>query len=159
MDQFIVPQFIDVEDKIIGPITTRQFIIMIVALIFLVVAYKLFDLSLFILTALLVAGLVALFGFYKVNGRPFHHFLSAACQAAVKPNLRIWNKASPESMGENEATVKTPTRTLPVRHVSRTRLAELALIVDTGGVYEGEEYENSKSSPYEGSPEGRQNPK
>ncbi|KKS92044.1 MAG: hypothetical protein UV69_C0039G0006, partial [Parcubacteria group bacterium GW2011_GWE2_43_12] len=30
MQQFVVPQFIDVEDKIIGPITVRQFIIIMV---------------------------------------------------------------------------------------------------------------------------------
>ena len=31
MDRYNVPQFIDVEAKIIGPITARQFIIMLVA--------------------------------------------------------------------------------------------------------------------------------
>ena len=38
MQMFTVPQFIDVEDKIIGPITTRQFIICLVGLGLLVLA-------------------------------------------------------------------------------------------------------------------------
>jgi hypothetical protein len=30
MQQFVVPQFIDVEDKIIGPISVRQFLTLMV---------------------------------------------------------------------------------------------------------------------------------
>ena len=29
MDRFVVPQFIDVEDKIFGPVTVRQFLILL----------------------------------------------------------------------------------------------------------------------------------
>ena len=48
MQKFIVPQFIDVESKIIGPITTRQFLIMLAGLILGFAAYKLSDLGSFI---------------------------------------------------------------------------------------------------------------
>ena len=52
MDQrFIVPQFIDAEDKILGPITVRQFIIMIVGGLLIFAAYKLADFGLFLLEA------------------------------------------------------------------------------------------------------------
>ena len=45
MQQFTVPQFIDVEDKIIGPITTRQFVIMLAGFTLIGISYKLFDFS------------------------------------------------------------------------------------------------------------------
>ena len=38
--QFTVPQFIDAEDKIIGPITGRQFIIMMVVIIVDIILYS-----------------------------------------------------------------------------------------------------------------------
>ncbi|MEW6610178.1 MAG: PrgI family protein [Patescibacteria group bacterium] len=140
MDQFVVPQFIDVEDKILGPITTRQFIIMIVAGLFLVICYKLFDISLFILIALVTFGLVGLFGFYKVNGRYFHHFLLSVFQLGMKPSLRVWSKSDAESL---EATMQgeevSAVLEQPHRRFSHARLAELALEVDTGGVYEAEQ--------------------
>ena len=145
MDQFIVPQFIDVEDKILGPITTRQFVMMIVGGLFLVLAYSLFDISLFIFLFIIVAGLIALFGFYKVNGRPVHFFIVSFLQVGFKPRVRIWRKeddAFPADVGEETGDDKE--RRPPVKHASRARLAELALMVDTGGVYEGEEMQNAK---------------
>ena len=61
MNQFVVPQFIDVEDKIIGPITTRQFIIMLAAILMDFVAFKLltfifFLVFLFVLQVLRIDG-------------------------------------------------------------------------------------------------------
>ena len=76
MQQFVVPQFIDVEDKIIGPITTRQFIMMLVGAILLAIAFKLFDTGLFVVFAILDIGIVATLSFVKINGMPFHFFLS-----------------------------------------------------------------------------------
>ena len=38
--QFIVPQFIDVEDKIIGPVTTRQFVVLLAAGAMIVIDYQ-----------------------------------------------------------------------------------------------------------------------
>ena len=139
MDQFVVPQFIDVEDKILGPITVRQFVMMIVGGLFLVIAYKLFDISLFIFMVLLTLGLIGLFGFFKVNGRPFHFFLIAIFQVSTKPRLRVWNNADVD-MGdrgeEHVVAVKPPAVT---KHLTRSRLTEIALQVDTGGVFIPEE--------------------
>ena len=48
MQQFTVPQFIDVEDKVIGPITVRQFIIMLAGFLAIAICYKLLDFAAFI---------------------------------------------------------------------------------------------------------------
>lgn len=139
MDQFVVPQFIDVEDKILGPITVRQFVMMIVGGLFLVVAYKLFDVSLFIFMVLLVIGLVGLFGFLKVNGRPFHFFLIAMFQVSVKPRLRVWNNADGDMLDREEEHVVTVQAPTAMKRLTRSRLTEIALQVDTGGVFIPEE--------------------
>ncbi len=75
MQQFTVPQFIDVEDKIIGPVTTRQFIIMLSGALLIAVCYKLFDFSLFVTVSILIILIFGTFAFIKVNGRPFHLFI------------------------------------------------------------------------------------
>jgi len=75
MQQFVVPQFIDVEDKIIGPLTVRQFIIIIAGGFMLFLEFRLADFGLFILEGLVTIFIVALFAFFKVNGMPFHFFL------------------------------------------------------------------------------------
>ena len=37
MDQFVVPQFIDAEDKIFGPLTARQFIIVMFMMLLILI--------------------------------------------------------------------------------------------------------------------------
>ncbi|MDO8260800.1 MAG: PrgI family protein, partial [Candidatus Magasanikbacteria bacterium] len=91
MQQFTVPQFIDVEDKIIGPITVRQFIIMLTGFVFIGIGYKLFDFSLFLVVGILIFGVSGIFAFLKINGMPFHFFILNFVQTFKKPGLRVWN--------------------------------------------------------------------
>ena len=142
MQQFVVPQFIDVEDKVIGPITVRQFIILLVAGGLVFAAYKLSDFTLFLFNLLLIAVFTILFAFIKINGRPVHYFILNVIQTLKKPFLRIWDKELndfelKQKMEKKEAVVVVKRRQKPLFGI--TRLAELSLIVDTGGVYEGEE--------------------
>lgn len=140
MQQFTVPQFIDVESKIIGPITTRQFVIFLVAAVLVGLCYRLFDFSLFITIAVVVVIVSALFAFVKVNGRPFHLFLLNAVQTVRRPRLRIWNNNSVMEVQEKQIDI-TPTEAKPApkEYYKKSRLAEVALIVDTQGRYKGEQ--------------------
>ncbi|MEK7097981.1 MAG: PrgI family protein, partial [Patescibacteria group bacterium] len=92
MDQFVVPQFIDVEDKIFGPVTTRQFVILLVAGLVLFVAYKLADLSLFIFFLATIGGSALILAFVKINGQSFHYFLLNLFQTLRRPSRRVWYK-------------------------------------------------------------------
>jgi len=142
MDQFVVPQFIDVEDKILGPITTRQFgIIMIDALVCFIV-YKILSLAYAAIVdvVLLAAGLVL--AFVRINGQPFHFFLLNVVQTWRRPMLRAWNKelSDAEIIALSKVEIPPP----PPRKVYKeapttSRLSELALQVNTGGVYNPEE--------------------
>jgi hypothetical protein len=143
MKQFTVPQFIDVEDKIIGPITTRQFIIIIVAGIVLFLEYKLSDIALFILIGIPTILLFGIFAFVKVNGVPFHFFALNIITTLKKPALRVWRRqiVLPKNLSElkknkdQEAEESVKVRVRPP--VTKSRLSDLSIIVDTGGVYSG----------------------
>src|SRR3990167_5725662 len=90
MQQFTVPQFIDVEDKIIGPITTRQFIIMLVAILGDFLAFKVLTFVFFVLFLLVFTGFAIILAFAKINGQPFHYFLLNLFQTLRRPRLRVW---------------------------------------------------------------------
>jgi hypothetical protein len=90
--QYAVPQFIEVEDKVIGPLTTKQFLYLVAGGVFLLVVWSLADISLFVIIALLTAGIVIPFAFVKINGRPFEIFVTAAFNYFTKPKLRLWIK-------------------------------------------------------------------
>ena len=58
MNQFLIPQFIDVEPKILGPLTLRQFITIVIGIVLIVLCYKFADLSLFVLEFIIIASIV-----------------------------------------------------------------------------------------------------
>jgi len=139
MQQFKVPQLIDVESKIIGPITTRQFLIFVVAAIMMGLSYKLFDFALFLTVAIIIFAIAGTFAFLKVNGRPFHFFVLNFIQTAKKPNPRVWNhKLQAEEKGEIK-NIKFEEIIPTKESFGHSRLAELSLIVDTQGKYQGDD--------------------
>ena len=145
MPQFIVPQFIDVEDKIIGPITTRQFIMGIGAGLFIFLAYRFADLSLFIIIAVLVFGLYVLIAFVKINGAPFYHFLLNIIATAKKPRVRAWQTSQDNRrLVPVKEKIEDSAALPPRRKLVDQELSSLSLLVDTGGRYRPEELLSKK---------------
>jgi hypothetical protein len=147
MQMFTVPQFIDVEDKIIGPITTRQFIICLAGIALLVPAWRFLDFLSLVLVGLLDFTVTFALAFIKINGRPFHYFILNVIQTFKKPSLRVWNHHNPlkDLLSAEEASAEgVPKVTRPAKVKERlvsSHLKELALIVDTKGAYKGDEVE------------------
>ncbi|MDD4901366.1 MAG: PrgI family protein [Patescibacteria group bacterium] len=138
MQQFVVPQFIDVEDKIIGPITTRQFIVMLVGFLIIGISYKIFDFSLFVTFGLVVFAISGVIAFLRINGRPFHYFILNLFQTFKRPKLRIWRHVFYQPDIEVKSSGLPTAKALAEKHYTSSRLAELSLIVDTKGAYRGE---------------------
>ena len=138
--KYVVPQFIDVEDKILGPISVRQFIVLIIGTGLIFAAYRFADFSLFILEAFFIVVLTLAFAFLRVNGRPFQFFLINFLQTLKRPKLRIWlQESSRISTQMPKISRKHKEAPLEKLSLSSSRLAELALVVDTGGAYKQDE--------------------
>ncbi len=138
--QFVVPQFIDVETKIIGPVTPKQFIILIVTAGLIFVCYKLADFTLFIIEAVVLLGLGVVLAFVKINSQPVYYFLLNLIQVFKKPSLRVWQKEVIPVLVE-KAKKKKKGVAEPIvsrRPLSLSKLSQVALLVDTGGRYEEE---------------------
>jgi hypothetical protein len=141
-EKFIVPQFIDKEDQILGPITVRQFLIMLVSVFAIFIAYKILAFVYFIFFAIFIAGFAGIFAFMKINGQPFHIFFINFLQTVTRPALRVWDKRPTDA--ELKAWVKVEVAA-PVKVGVRkerpqsSRLRDLTLVVNTGGVYKPDE--------------------
>ncbi len=150
MQSFTVPQFIDVEDKIIGPVTTRQFIIVLSAFIIIAIFYKIFDFSLFVTSGFIVLAISIVLAFVKINGRPFHFFILNVVQTFKKPKLRVWNKGfylDNEYYKIDDSKIIEKNFNIPrKKYFAKSRLTELSLIVDTRGMYGGEDNKEIKIS-------------
>jgi hypothetical protein len=142
---FTIPQFIDVESKIIGALTVRQFIISLAGLILIGACYKLLEFWTFVVVGLFIFAITGAFAFVKINGRPFHFFVLNFIQTSAKPNLRVWNhriinKGIDE---EKEGKQFSESNLVPAKpKPSASRLNELSLIIDTQGTYRGENQGN-----------------
>ena len=144
-DKFIVPQFIANEEKILGPITVRQFLLSLASAFAIFIEYKIFQLPYFILSAVITTTIGGTFGFVKVNGQPFHLFFLNFIQTLVRPSLRVWDKAPTDDelrqFIKPQVIVDTEMASTHKTRPGSSRLRDLALIVNTGGVYEPEEGE------------------
>lgn len=126
--RYQVPQFIEIEDKIIGPFTIKQFLYLIggAGLSFILYTYLPIYISL-----ILVAGVVGLslaLAFYKINNKPFIDFLESAFIFYTKQNLYIWKKE--EKKIEPKTEVSEEAKQIYVPRLSDSKLKDLSWSLD-----------------------------
>jgi len=140
MQQVVVPQFLDVEDKIIGAITVRQFLEMLIAGIIIAVFYRLFDFSLFVVSSLAVFSLTVVIAFARINGQPFHLFMLNFIQTMRSPKLKTWKKdfTSADTRVKKGEIAEEKAAVIYRKPLATSKISEIALIIDTGGIYSGE---------------------
>ena len=90
--EYQVPQFIEVEDKIFGPLTLKQFIYMAGGIGLSVVLILYLPRLLGILLAIPVMALASALSFYKVNNRSFTDILGAGLTFYIGDRLYLWKK-------------------------------------------------------------------
>ncbi len=140
MQQFVVPQFIEVEDKIFGPITIRQFLILLGAFVLIFLGWRFGDFLIFVLTFIIVGGIAVIFAFVKVNGQVFHIFMLNVLMSIRRPSLRVWRRIHTveelnylRSLGIEEKVEEHEI----MKRAKQRQLRDLSLIVNTGGYYKG----------------------
>ncbi len=142
-EQFTVPQFIDAEDKVLGPLTIRQFIILLIGFLTDAILWKLLTFVQFLFIGIPIIVLAGIVAFTKINGQPFHYFLLNLIQTFKKPKLRVWHKnisdADLKRLMDQEPE-PPPDRYHRKEYGGSSRLQELSLVVNTGGVYKPDQY-------------------
>jgi len=139
--QFVVPQFLDMEAKIIGPVTGRQFIILMATFFLAFIVYSIVPITeLMVLINVLVIMSGLILAFAKVNGVSMHMFLLSVFQTIKRPGLRVWDKTLSDAeiralnkkvVEEHKVEVRVPVKD----RMGASRLSELAMVINTGGVY------------------------
>jgi hypothetical protein len=119
--RFEVPQFIDVEDKIFGPFTWKQFVYIAGGLGGAIMLYIFLPFYLFILAATPIVALAGGLAFLPVNNRPLSVFIEAMVKYVSTHRLYIWKRqeraAAPAI--EETAPIYTPPTTNKIASLSR----------------------------------------
>ncbi|MFA5996306.1 MAG: PrgI family protein [Candidatus Paceibacterota bacterium] len=134
--EYHVPQFIEVEDKIIGPLTLKQFIYIAGVVGLCVVFFSYLPFIFALLLSLPIAALGIALAFYKVNGKPFIQMLEAGFNYYISEKLLLWKQEAP-SPQENGAAAASAAAAdaavLAARNtpkLTRGKLSELAWSLD-----------------------------
>ena len=90
--QFKVPQFLDIEDKIFGPFTFKEFVYLAGGAGLCFVLYKLLGLFLGAIPILAVAGLSIALARFRPNNKPFINMIEAGFNYLIQDKLFIWKR-------------------------------------------------------------------
>ncbi len=129
--KYQVPQFIEVEDKIFGPLTFKQFIFLVGGAGICFIAYRMIPFFWAVLLMIPAGGLSIALAFYRPNNRPFIDTIEAAFNFAMTSKLYIWRKEDkkPEAM-DPLASLRTSKSSILVPKISNSKLKDLAWSLD-----------------------------
>ncbi len=88
--QFSVPQFIEFESKIVGPLTIRQFAFIAVPVLVSFALFFVLILPVWILVATILLSVGISFAFIKIGGRPLYMVVLYALKYFWQPRLFLW---------------------------------------------------------------------
>lgn len=125
---FQVPQFIEIESKIFGPLTFSQFIfvaggVAVAFLIYVIVPY--FYVALIPMIAAVAAG--GALAFYKVNNRSLIFLVQSMIKYYSGSKLYLWKK---DPYKKDVATKKTNEIIIDPKKVNSNKLEELSWSLD-----------------------------
>jgi hypothetical protein len=90
--KFTVPQFIEREAKLIGPLTFNQFLYVGAAGLISFIIYFSFSFTVFIFSVIILGSTALAFAFLKVNGAPLAKFLVNFFKFNLSPKNYLWKK-------------------------------------------------------------------
>ena len=133
--QFKVPQFLEIEDKIFGPFTFKQFVYLTGGAGLCFLLYKFLGLLLGIIPILLMAAIALGLAFYRPNNKPLINMIEAAFKYFTQDKLFIWQrKIKKSSSAEIDASGKPIVKTELLKEngpkLGNSKLRDLAWSLD-----------------------------
>lgn len=128
--QFQVPQFIEVEDKIFGPFTFKQFVYIAGGLGLGYVVWRLLPSLIAAPLVIAVIGFSLALSFMQYNGRPFMIAIETAFFYLIHTKLYLWNNKTKKRVQETRLSPTLPQENLYVPKLTDSRLHELAWSLD-----------------------------
>jgi len=129
--KYWTPQFIDVEDRIIGPLTIKQFVYIAGGIGSIILLNTVLPFPLAIIIGFPILALGGALAFYKVNNQPFIQVLEAAIQYFFHGRLYLWKKSTNTLQTKKQAVKEAVSPVLPtVPKLSESKLRDLSWSLD-----------------------------
>lgn len=130
--RFQVPQFTEIEDKIFGPLTLKQFIYLAGGAGGIVILYGFLPLFLTIFFSIPIGLFALALAFYKVHNQPFIKVVENAFHYITSSRLYLWKKRE-KTVKPSEEAVSANKRVATETYMpklSKSKLNDLAWSLD-----------------------------
>ena len=124
-----VPQFIDIEDRIVGPLTAKQLGWLALGGVALLVLWSILSLGAFIVSAVFVAIIFGGLAFYRPYNQPLLSFVLSSVGFVFKPKMYVW-KRLPEKQEIKKTAPKEEEAVIPKKVVSGKKIKEISQLLD-----------------------------
>ncbi len=132
--QFQVPQFIDIEDKVIGPFTIKQFLYLLCAGLIIFIVSKILNLFATIILAIPIAGIALALAFVKIGGQPFIIIAKNFLSFVKRPDFYVWKKPlgknQPQEQNENIEIIKRAPAKIKIKPEAKESLQDMGWKVE-----------------------------
>lgn len=146
--KFRVPQFIDMEDKIFGPLTLKQFAYIIGAGGFSFIIWTFVPIKIIAIILIIpISGLFIALAFVQVNGRPFVDVLESFVKYYAGSKIYTWKQPKPDMKtdmtDEAEKMVQEASKNVLISKADSNKLHNLSLGLDILDKVEESNQQNS----------------
>lgn len=102
--QFKVPQFIDIEDKVFGNLTFKQFAYLAGGAGLSYISIKLLPVYIWLILVPMFSGLALALTFVKINEKPFINILESFIRYYMSSRLYLWKKEPRKASEKKQAS-------------------------------------------------------
>lgn len=128
-----VPQYIDVEDKVAGPLTAKQLGWIVVLGVVLLIMWNMLSKPLFFILGIPLAILFVAMAFYKPYGQPLGNFIIFGIMYFFRPKIYFW-KRTPQKDTDSVQKKQVVENNLVNKKLTSESLRDLAQILDSEGL-------------------------
>ena len=99
---FNTPQYIEIEDKIVGPLTAKQLMWMFGMGAVLLILWGFLDKTTFFITAIPVGLIFCALAFYRPHGQPLIKFIMWGISFMFQPKTYVWRREYVQKKGRKK---------------------------------------------------------
>ncbi len=127
---FGTPQFIDVEDKIVGPFTGKALLWMFILGVILLILWNVVTQGVFFAIAIPLALFFLALAFYRPYNQSLITFIFSAGMFFFRPKVYVWKKEGRKAQKSAPKEVSKSGPAPEKKEINQDRIRELASILD-----------------------------
>lgn len=129
---FNVPQFTDIEDKVVGPFTAKQMGWLALGGIALFLSWSVLDIQAFFIAAVIIVLFFGALAFYRPYNQPFIQFIFSGVSFFFRPKMYVWRRVYDTMASAKKTSMpKIEKKKTVKKKLDYRKIEDLTKILDT----------------------------